>query len=141
MIELLGTCFVIMEETGRIRLPQDYIDAFGDVVFLCFGEGPHVRLLPREERDALMKAYRDKPRPLSPEDEWALRELTRSLTEVPVKGKGRVTIPKAYREHGGFKGGEQLMLVGVLRHLELWKSEETYKAAKERQAERQRHAR
>lgn len=132
MTELLGTYSIIMEETGRIRLPQDVIEVFSELAYLCYGDGPHVKILPPKERDALLRSYLDKPRPLSTKDEWALRDISRSLSKVPIKGKGRLTIPKMFREHGGFKGGEQLMLVGVVRYLELWKSEETYKAAKER---------
>jgi DNA-binding transcriptional regulator/RsmH inhibitor MraZ len=131
MTELLGTYHIKLEETGRIRLPQDVIDYFEDTAYLVEGDGPHISILPKQTRDDLLKAYRELPQPRDPEIEWRLRELTASLKEVPVKVKGRLSIPKEYRQICGLDGGEDILLIGVLDHLEIW-DPETYKAAKER---------
>lgn len=140
MTELLGTYHIKLEETGRIRLPHDLIDSFDENAYLVEGDGPHISIYPKETRDSLLQAYRDLPLPRDPDIEWRLRELTGSLREVPIKGKGRLTLPREYREHGGFDGGEDLLLLGVLDHLELW-SPDTYKAAKERRSAGQIHGR
>ena len=138
MTGLFGTYFITLEETGRIRLPQDFADAFTDSAFLAFGEGGHIKIIPKSECEALIKSYEEKPRPLSADDEWELKEITRSLTEVPVKGKGRLSIPKRHKEYANLKGGESVMLIGVLRHCEIWASEEAYKLASEKRKERMR---
>ncbi len=119
-----------------MRLPQDVIDCFEDTAYLSEGDGPHINIYTREERDSLLAAFRDLPRPLDPDTAWQVRELTGSLKEVQLKGKGRLTLPREYRDHGGFEGKEQLLLLGVLDHLEVW-SPETYKAAKERRRAQQ----
>ncbi|MFH1676216.1 MAG: division/cell wall cluster transcriptional repressor MraZ, partial [bacterium] len=110
--------------------------AFPDSAFLAFGEGGYIKIIPKPECEALIKAYDEKPRPLSAEDEWELKEITRSLTEVPVKGKGRLSIPKRHKEYANLKGGESVMLIGVLRHCEIWSSEEAYNLASEKRKER-----
>ncbi|HDS30926.1 MAG TPA: hypothetical protein ENN67_07790 [Firmicutes bacterium] len=131
MAEFLGTYVIKLEETGRIRLPQDVIDCFDDNAYLTEGDGPHINIFPKEARDALLEAYRDLPLPRDSEIEWRLRELTSSLKEVPIKVKGRLSIPKEYRETCGLNGGEDIVLIGVLDHLEIWNLQ-TYKTAKDR---------
>lgn len=125
-----------LEETGRLRLPGDFADEFGESVFLYIGDGPFVRIYPREERDRILEALENLPDLPDEKQEWLLRELGGSMNEIPVKQKGRITLPKAYRDHGGFEGGEDIVLIGCVRYLELWKSEEAYRAERKRHRER-----
>lgn len=133
MSRLLGKYHIKLEETGRLRLPGDMADAFGDFLYIYLGDGPFVRLYPREERDRIIDALENLPDMPDEQQEWQLRELGGALMEVPIKGKGRLTLPRVCREHIGLEGAEELVLIGCVRYAELWKSEDSY------QAERKRH--
>ena len=136
MSRFIGTYHVKLEETGRLRLPGDMADDFGDTVYLYTGDEPFIRIYPKAERDRIIEALENLPDLPDEKQEWQLRELGGSINEVAVKGKGRITIPKVYRDHGGFEGGEDIVLIGCVRYLELWKSEEAYEAERKRHRER-----
>ncbi len=118
-----------------MRLPGEIANEFGEVVYLYRGDG-FVRIYPSEERERVLSALENLPDLPDENEQWLMRELGGSLSEVPVKAKGRLTLPKAFREHGGFEGGEDLVLIGCVRYAELWKSLDAYEAERKRHLER-----
>jgi division/cell wall cluster transcriptional repressor MraZ len=132
MSDFLGTYLITMEKTGRIRLPQALSDFLSDSdsVVLVYGERPCIEIYPPDVWRVLLDDFRKQPRPWSESFEWHVRQKTRSFKEVEIKQKGRLTVPQEHRTYARIEGGHDVLVHGMLDHIELW-SQDRFKDAEE----------
>ena len=130
MSAFLGTYLITMEDTGRIRLPGTMAELFNDLAVLVYGERPCVEIYPPSSWETLLEEISRGPKPWSEDFEWKVRQKTRSFKEAEIKGKGRLTIPKEHRTYGRLTHTEDLIVIGMIDHIEIW-SQERFKDAEE----------
>ena len=135
MPDLLGTFLARLDETGRFRLPMELAKLFGAEGALCYGEGNYLELYPQEEWQLLTGGYRKLQLPWPSDIAHQIVTRTGSYRQVFVKGKSRLTIPETHRDHVGMEPGKDIVIVGVLTHIQLWSVDE-YEAEKKKADDR-----
>ena len=130
MSEFLGTYFITMEESGRIRLPGDFSDEFKEAAVLTYGDRPCIEIYPPAIWKSVLTDFQNQPRPWTSQYEWQVRQKARSFKEVEIKGKGRLTVPKEHRLYARLRNDEDCLVIGMIDHIEVW-SQEQYKDAEE----------
>ena len=132
MADFYGAYGVVVEKAGRMRLPGDTSDAFRDAAYMCKWPGPCVKIYPPKEWDEYISILKDLGKRRDKATEWEVRTVFGSREKVSVKGKGRLTIPQELRDYANLKGGEKILVIGAMDHLELWASDDAYNAAMDR---------
>jgi DNA-binding transcriptional regulator/RsmH inhibitor MraZ len=152
MADILGMAVVRMEATGRIRLPKTLAHSFGELGYFRTrrdgpyypeaqqraGEGepigeisyPYVELFSEEGIGRLSNRYTGDSLPRDDEDSWKLRAFSEELVPVSIQAKGRLVLPKAIREHGGFSPDKPVLMLGGGECVELWDFN-TYQSARQ----------
>lgn len=119
-----------LDDSGRIKLPQEFVTAFSKGAVITLGERPCVEIYPVEAWRKIIKEFEQVQRPWPEEFEWQLRQKTMWYKETELKMKARITLPKEHREYARLKSNEEVLVVGMLDHLEVW-SQDKYKDAEE----------
>ena len=128
MLSFCGTDFCSIDANGRVKLSpkvlEDFTSRGTDVVLLCLPEGA-VAVYP-EETYLKIRAARevaDERAAGSFLGRQALRRAGAWSQSQKISAQGRITLPQAFREHAGFSGGSQKIVVaGTELGVELWNS-------------------
>jgi division/cell wall cluster transcriptional repressor MraZ len=132
MSDFLGTYLIKLEEkTGRIRLPLEFVKPAGNSVAVVYGQSNCVEIYPAKAWEKLLDDFQSRPKPWTDEYEGQLRRRTRSYKKAEVKANGRVAIPSEHREHADLKHYEDVMVIGMVDHIEVW-SQAQFKIAEEK---------
>ena len=122
--EYTGHHSIVLDDTGRIALPKKFKDLMRakDHITWTLTRGPdaNVYLYNREQWEK-MAAYLGALHPLDPQALKLLRMVYGCALSVRIDGQGRLAIPQALREVSHLD--RNLVLVGMIDHLELWNRE------------------
>jgi division/cell wall cluster transcriptional repressor MraZ len=140
MSDFLGTYYITMEESGRIRLPGDFADEFKELAILTYGDRPCIEIYPPDSWKNMAEDFSKQPKPWPAQYEWQVRQKTRSYKEAEIKGKGRLTVPKEHRAFARLRSDEDCLVIGMLDHLEIW-AQDQYKDAEEDHRAQQKYGR
>ena len=116
-----GTYPATMDENGRIKIPRKFQvlmelhDEYRFIIILGFHK--NLCLYPRREWTKFQRQLESSTR-LDPDTQDFFRILYGSMTDVTVTDQGRITIPAALRDM--IHAEHDVMLIGVMDHLELW---------------------
>lgn len=109
-----------LDNKGRVIVPAEHRDEFGDRLYLSPGQDRCVEVYPQEVFEERVEELRHRPR----EDAQARRYqrffLARSQPQS-MDAQGRVVVPQGLREYAGLN--RQLMVIGNDQRLEIWDRE------------------
>ena len=140
MLTFCGIDYCSMDSNGRVKLSPKILEDFTskgmDVVLHCLPEGA-VAVYP-EETYLKIRQERELTENRAAGSFLGRQMLRRSgawSQSQRISAQGRITLPQAFREHGGFGSGSQKMVVvGVEIGVELW-TVERWEAERKRMAE------
>lgn len=112
---------------GRLALPKNFRrhigvkEKGGSEPLLVFTKGFNncVAVYTEEEWPVYERRLRDRPFEDQDIRDFAL-ELARWTTDVPVDTVGRVLIPQLHMDLGGFSRNEEVLVLGMFDHIEIW---------------------
>jgi len=129
MLAFCGQDKCSSESSGRIKLSQRAINDFaeqssGKVVLRCLPEGA----LAVYPENIYMRMRQGEPDPAERAASSllfrrTLRQFGALSQPDKISAQGRITIPQAYREHGGIKASSEVVVVGVEIGIEIWSPE------------------
>jgi MraZ protein len=128
-MDFYGAYGIVLEKSGRLRLPGDIGESFGEVAYLCEWPGPCVKIYTEEQWNKYIEDLKNLGNRRTGKDEWEVRTVFRSKEKVEVQGQGRITVPQKLRDHAKLRGGDKILMIGAMDHLELWASDDVYDAA------------
>jgi MraZ protein len=111
---------------SRLALPKPFREIVGvkeegraPFVMLAKGFNACLFAFPEDEWPRFEKTLREQPL----NDPAALsfvREMAATIHKAPVDRVGRVVIPPTHLAQGGFDKGDEVLVLGMLRHFEIW---------------------
>jgi len=125
---LLGSSFVKVDETGRIRIPKDFsqfITAnYGRKMYVTSEKGNNVLIYPLEIWYEKLKKIKNASQnfPLAPLTRKYLNTTGYYGKIASIDSKERILIYPFLREKASIKG--ELLLIGNIDHLVLWNKDE-----------------
>ena len=128
MLSFCGLDRCSVDSNGRIKLSprvmEDFASRGGDIVLHCLPEGA-VAVYPE---DIYLAMRRTEPNPAErAADSFVFRRTLRRFggwsQSERISPQGRITLPPAYREHGGIGAGGEAVVVGVEIGIEIWSPE------------------
>ena len=116
-----------LDDKGRLALPKP----FRKVTGVKKKEGPEPNLVLTKGFNNCVSMYTEKD---WPRYEQKLREelftdqgsrdfvleLAEQTMDVPIDTVGRILIPALHMEMGGFRRSQEILILGVFDHIELW---------------------
>jgi len=121
-----GEYFCKLDEKGRFLLPPPVRDLLAEtgaapgrtVVFLKVQELASLRVYPQTEWETILKQTRAK---LDEEQSRLFMHFVVSETSTSEVDKaGRILIPGKLRKHVNLDDDQEIVLVGMYEHLEVW---------------------
>ena len=109
-----------VDGNGRLALPAEFRDKLGTTCYLTghpkgFVSVSTVDDFERKAAELLDKATRGEV------TEAAVRKMGRNSTIVSIDKQGRITLDETSRTRAGIDTGSQVILVGALDRLEIWR--------------------
>lgn len=112
-----------LDSKGRIVLPAKFRANFETRMFLTQHYDKCVALWTPEEFDKVL-ASMEEAQSLSAADRNRVRVWASGATEVEIDRQGRVPIPSWLRAYAGLEDGEEVLIMGAIERIELWKRSE-----------------
>lgn len=107
-----GSYIHLVDQKSRIAIPSKIRNQLGDDFILTKGPDNCLWALTNEEwRTVAGKASKSVV---------IQRFFVASAVECTVAKGGRIVIPDVLREHAGIKPGDEVMIVGLGNHIEIW---------------------
>ena len=125
MLKLTGEYQHVIDGKGRVLISnklrnQIDVDEHGSNFYLVFGANGVLCLYPEKYYEQIVLAMA--PKTTAPDEAVAFERLSFSLTsKVELDGQGRLLVNERLRKRAGLK--ENITLVGVRDHIELWNNE------------------
>jgi len=119
--EYTGHHSIVLDDTGRIALPKKFRELMRaqDHITWTVTRGPNANLyLYNRGQWEKMVAHLEALHPMDPQALKLLRMVYGCALSARIDGQGRLAIPQALREVSHLD--RNLILVGVVDHLELW---------------------
>jgi MraZ protein len=109
-----------VDGNGRLTLPAEFRDKLGASCYLTghpkgFVSVSTVDDFERKAAELLEKAARGEV------TEAAVRKMGRNSSIVAIDKSSRITLDEASRQRAGIEAGSQVILVGALDRLEIWR--------------------
>jgi len=121
----LGSFRHAIDPKGRLSIPKRYLDSFPEfqarVFFGTRGLDPCLYLYPPDGWVRVVAQFRNLVNPGDPRHRAFIRKFLSTASELPVDAAGRILLPKSMREEVGIQ--DDVMILGVDDHLELWSPE------------------
>jgi MraZ protein len=116
---LLGEYVHIIDDKGRLLLPQPLREELGELVYLVRGRAGQINVYPRAN-------YEDMASRASLSDSYAsrissARRFFMAATPVDVDKQGRIVVPSHLRIAAGLDG--EIVVSGNSDHAELWNAQ------------------
>jgi MraZ protein len=110
-----------LDEKNRLTLPARFRPRFAEGLVLTRGMDSCLSIYTKEEFSRSIEARLAELDPLSRESRLMHRFYFSGTVEAVPDRQGRVMVPQALIQSGGFS--REVMVVGVLDHLEIWDRE------------------
>jgi len=109
-----------VDGNGRLALPAEFRDKLGTSCYLTghakgFVSVSTVDDFERKASEMLAKAARGEV------TEAAVRKMGRNSSIVSIDKQGRITLDESSRQRAGIETGSQVIIVGALDRLEIWR--------------------
>ncbi|MHC4112794.1 MAG: division/cell wall cluster transcriptional repressor MraZ [Planctomycetota bacterium] len=125
MLKLTGEYQHVIDDKGRVLVSnklrhQIDVDEHGSNFYLVFGANGILCLYPEKYFEQIVLAVA--PDATAPDEAIAFERISFALSsKVELDGQGRLLLNERLRKRAGLK--EQITLVGVRDHIELWSNE------------------
>ncbi len=125
MLKLTGEYQHVIDDKGRVLVSnklrhQIDVDEHGSNFYLVFGANGILCLYPEKYFEQIVLAVA--PDATAPDEAIAFERISFALaSKVELDGQGRLLLTERLRKRAGLK--EQITLVGVRDHIELWSNE------------------
>ena len=126
---LLGEHEHTIDDKNRLTLPARFRAVFAEGVVLTRGMDGCLYAYRRDDWEKLVQSRLAELDPLSQEGRRMQRFFFSGAVEAELDKQGRVMIPAALIKHG--KLGRDVVVAGVMDHLEIWDSAEWRKELNE----------
>ncbi|MBR2315551.1 MAG: hypothetical protein IKA56_02805 [Clostridia bacterium] len=121
---LLGKHINKLDQRRRVFVPAKFRDALGDeFVVTISSEKKCIQCFSEAEFENKFLEIQEKIGDMIDEDSLMM-DLFSEAANVEVDVKGRITIPETHMKEMGFEG--EVLIVGMGRHVEIWKEEDFY---------------
>jgi MraZ protein len=120
MRRFLGTCYHNIDDKGRLSIPSKYRRDMGEVLVITKGHEGCLYVWPVDEWEKQAQELLELRQTASDPRDY-LRELAMNADEVKLDSHGRIVIPQPLRELAGLV--REVVIGGVVNHLELWSPE------------------
>ncbi|MBI4535426.1 MAG: division/cell wall cluster transcriptional repressor MraZ [Ignavibacteriae bacterium] len=121
MSSFKGSFEYSVDSKGRVNIPlrlRKYLSAEANATFtITRGFERSVFVYPQDEWATVERSIRELS-PSEARERFFMRVLLQHATESQLDGQSRITIPKGLLEHAGIE--TEVMILGVLNHIELW---------------------
>ena len=107
-----------IDEKNRLTLPAKFRQSFSGGGVVTRGMDGCLYVYPREEWERLVESRLGSLDPLSRDDRMIQRHFFSGAAEIEPDKQGRIMLPGALIEHA--KLGREVIVAGVLDHLEIW---------------------
>ena len=118
-----------IDDKGRLIIParirEALRDGYEERCVVTRGIEPYVALYPKGEWENFMRKVKSLPR-ANANARWFLRKIFGMATESDLDKQGRILLPQPLRDFAGIT--KEVVVVGVLDHVEIW-SKERWEAA------------
>lgn len=111
-----------IDDKGRIVIPSKFRQEVGDKLYLMRGFDGCLSLYKHDEFVKYVDEVQKLPKE-SAKTRAYLRLLLSSTVELSIDKQGRSLIPKETLKKYGFDINMQVMFIGQIDHIELWKSD------------------
>jgi MraZ protein len=126
---LLGEHEHTIDDKNRLTLPARFRAVFAEGVVLTRGMDGCLYAYRRDDWEKLVESRLAELDPLSQEGRRMQRFFFSGAVEADLDKQGRVMIPAALIKHG--KLGRDVVVAGVMDHLEIWDSAKSRKELNE----------
>jgi MraZ protein len=109
-----------LDVKGRIVLPAKFRAHFESRIFLSQHYDKCVALWTPDEFDTLLASMQE-TQSLSTGERNRVRVWASGATEVEIDRQGRVAIPTWLRTYAGLEEGEEVLVMGAIERIELWR--------------------
>jgi MraZ protein len=110
-----------LDAKNRLNVPPKFRAAFSDGVVLAKALEPCVAVWTPDAFEAFTESFLANLNPVSRERRKLTRFFAGSSFDVPLDAAGRVMLNPALLAHAGIE--KEVVVVGVLDHLEIWSRE------------------
>ena len=117
---LMGTCEHRLDSKGRLVLPAKFRSELGSTVVCTVGLDRCVAVYSTDGWEKYLAKLQTLPFAKESARRF-MRVVLGSADELPVDGAGRILVGAFLKDYAGL--GEQVTIVGVSDHVELWNSE------------------
>lgn len=120
-VQMWGRHEHVLDDKGRVIVPQALRSLLGDECVLTTGPGNHIRAYPVETWDAMTAEITS--RGFLDEQDKALNLLQRMIGNceyAKTDPQNRLTIPRFLRRWAGIDDGDTAVIVGSGNRLEIW---------------------
>jgi len=108
-----------LDDRGRVALPAALRDELGEHCYLYFGDDACVNVQPAETFERRAEELADKVE-RGDVSRDRLRAFSATASRVSLDKQGRVTIDQRLRELAGLAPQAPVMVLGSVRHIEIW---------------------
>ncbi len=109
-----------LDTKGRIVLPAKFRASFETRIFLTQQSERCVALWTPDEFERVF-AEMAQMQTLSASERNRVRLWSSNVAEVEIDRQGRVQIPPYLREYAGLEDGEDVLVIGAIERIEVWK--------------------
>lgn len=118
----VGSYSISMDNKGRVIVPLEYREQFGDKVVCTNGPDECLQLYTMESFQKLADKIMALPDMKSPQIRELKRFLFANTNYCDIDKQGRILIPKAQREYAKLKSSVKFIAMGT--KIELWAEDE-----------------
>ncbi|MFH1501933.1 MAG: division/cell wall cluster transcriptional repressor MraZ [Candidatus Eisenbacteria bacterium] len=131
MRRFLGTCYHTLDTKGRLSVPSKYRKDMGDRVVITRGHEGCLYVWPVDEWEKQAEELLALRQTASDPRDY-MRNIAMNADEAKIDSHGRIAIAPFLRELAGLD--KEVVIGGVINHLELWSPEklEEYWKGRER---------
>lgn len=113
-----------IDNQNRVTIPSIWRGAKGEEQQFFIAPNPDKGLWVFPEEEMLRLRDKVSEKSLSDRDAWKfLRIFSGEMHQCYVDSQGRITMSDALMKHAGLTKGSNAVLVGVVRHIEIWTPE------------------
>ena len=120
MRRFLGTCYHTLDDKGRLSIPSRYRRDMGADVIITRGHEGCLYVWPLDEWEKMAEELLEL-RQTSQDPRDYMRNLAMNSDEAKIDSHGRIVISPTLRALAGLE--KEVVIGGVINHLELWSPE------------------